>query len=316
MLNKGSVVSLAGTQNTRLHGSVIMLTSRSAIGLGFLRSKSAVHVLLSAILGFSAPIAAFAQTDYYNTDSRRPITIEDAYATERYAFELQLAPLRLERSRGGVYNWGVEPELAYGVLPRTHVEVGFPFVYTDLGASRRRAGLAGIEVSFLHNLNVETRTLPALGLVGDVLAPVGGLGPDKAYVSAKAIATRTLGRARFHVNGQYTFGSTPSPNAAGTGDAASAGSGAVELSRWLAGIAVDKTFPLNAMLITGEVFTRQPLRNDEDVEWNAGAGMRYQVNQYFAVDAGLGKRLTGDDRSWFVTFGLARAFAIRALMPR
>lgn len=292
-------------KTTPLFRSVLMFASMDSVPLAAPSASIAARFVTGAAFVLVIPIVASAQTDYYNTDSRRPITIEDAYATERYAFELQLAPLRLERSRGGIYSWGLEPELAYGILPRTHLEVGFPFVYTDLGASRRRAGLAGIEVSFLHNLNVETRTLPAFGLVGDVLAPVGGLGPDKAYASAKAIATRTLGWARFHVNGQYTFGSTPS-----------AGAGAIELSRWLAGVAVDKTFPLNAMLITGEVFTRQPLHRDEDVEWNAGAGVRYQLNPYFAVDAGLGKRLTGADRSWFVTFGLARAFAIRALMPR
>jgi hypothetical protein len=269
---------------------------------------------LFALLGLGAPHVAIAQTDYYNTDSRRPITIEDAYATERYAFELQLAPLRLERFRGGTYNWGLEPELTYGVFPRTHVEVGFPFAYADLGGSRRRVGLAGIEFSLLHNLNAESRTLPALGFVGEVLAPAGGLGPDKAYASAKGIATRTFRWARFHVNGQYTFGAAPDANAAPA--PAIIGSGAVELSRWLAGVAVDRTYPLKALLVTGEVFARQPIRRDEAVEWNAGAGVRYQINPQFAVDAGLGKRLTGDDRTWFVTFGLARAFAIRALMPR
>lgn len=290
----------------------LMLTTINFLNAAPRRSTIAQFVA-GVLFAFAIPTAASAQTDYYNTDSRRPITIEDAYATERYAFELQLAPLRLERSRGGIYNWGVEPELAYGILPRTHIELGFPLAYTDLGASRRRAGLAGIEISLLHNLNVETRTLPAFGIVGDVLVPAGGLGPDKAYPSATAIATRTLGWARFHVNGQYTFGSTPAPNAAG---ASSAAAGAIELSRWLAGVAVDKTFPLNAMLVTGEVFTRQPIHRDEDIEWNAGGGVRYQVNQYFALDAGVGKRLTGSDQSWFVTFGLARAFAIRALMPR
>lgn len=289
-----------------------MLTTLDSI-LVVPRRSTAAQFATGVLFAFVIPTAASAQTDYYNTDSRRPITIEDAYATERYAFELQLAPLRLDRLRGGVYNWGVEPELAYGILPRTHIELGFPLVYADLGASRRRVGLAGMEFSLLHNLNVETRTLPAFGLVGDVLAPVGGLGPDKAYASAKAIATRTLGSARFHLNGQYTFGSTPAPNAVGT---SGAGIGAVELTRWLGGLAVDKTFPLNATLITAEVFARQPLHSDEDVEWNAGAGVRYQLNQYFAVDAGVGKRLTGADQSWFVTFGLARAFAIRALMPR
>jgi hypothetical protein len=59
---------------------------------------------LTLLFGAAAPLAA--QTDYYNTDAGRPVLIEDAYPTERYAFELQLAPLRLERVSGGVYNWG------------------------------------------------------------------------------------------------------------------------------------------------------------------------------------------------------------------
>jgi hypothetical protein len=273
---------------------------------GFLRAFRNCTLAACAAAGAVA-LPAYAQTDYYNTDRGRPITVEDAYATERYAFELQLAPVRLERSRGGVYHWGIEPELAYGLLPRTQVEIGFPLLYSDLGSSGRQTGLAGIDLSLLHNLNVETATLPAFGLAADLLAPVGGLAPDKAYASAKAIATRTLGRARFHLNGQYTFGSEPGPDVAGAG---------AEVSRWLAGVAVDRTFPLRSLLVTAEVFARQPIHREEDVAWNAGTGVRYQLDPLFALDAGVGKRLTGDDRSWFVTFGLARAFAIRALMPR
>src|SRR4028118_881926 len=34
---------------------------------------------------------------------------------ERQAGELQIAPLRLERVTGGVYNWEVAPEVAWGV---------------------------------------------------------------------------------------------------------------------------------------------------------------------------------------------------------
>ena len=51
------------------------------------------------------------------------------------------------------------------------------------------------------------------------------------------------------------------------------------------------------------------------MEWNAGAGLRYQVSPNFALDGGIGKRLTGSDRSWFVTFGVARVFGLRSLMP-
>ena len=162
--------------------------------------------LVAALVAASAAGAGrlAAQTDYYNTDAGRPLTMEDAYPVERRAVELQLAPLRLERARGGVYHWGVEPELAVGLLPRTQLEIGFPLAFVE-GVGRRTSGLAGVELSALHNLNVET-TIPALAVVGDVLLPAGGLGPDRAYASVKGIATKTFSFARFHVNGQYTIG--------------------------------------------------------------------------------------------------------------
>ena len=76
-------------------------------------------VIASLAVASLAARPAAAQTDYYNTDAGRPITVEDAYPVERRAVELQLAPLRLERVRGGTYHWGVEPEVAVGILPRT-----------------------------------------------------------------------------------------------------------------------------------------------------------------------------------------------------
>lgn len=254
---------------------------------------------LEMAAGFAQP--AGGQTDYYNTDAGRPIQIEDAYPVERRAFEIQAAPLRLERSRGGVYHWGIEPELAFGILPRTQVEVGLPLAYVDAGVAGRTTGLAGVEVSALHNLNVET-AIPALGVGASVLLPAGGLGPDKVYASAKGIVTRTFTWARFHLNGEYTFGSSL--------DADAESAGVAELSRWMAGAAIDRTFPLRSMLITGEVFAREPLRDGDDIEWNAGAGLRYQLNPRWALDGGVGRGLTGDDRAWYGTFGTAFAFGL------
>ena len=255
---------------------------------------------ISALLCTMA-VRADAQTDYYNTDRGRPVQIEDAYATERYAFELKLAPVRLERSKGGIYEWSVEPEIAYGILPRTHVEIGLPIAYTDLGSGTRRAGIAGIDVSIMHNLNAETRTLPALGLRADFLAPVGGLAPDRAYASFTGMATRTFPWMRFHVNAQYTAGSERAD--------------AEEQSRWLAGIAADKTLPLRSLLIAGELYARQPIVSTERVEYTAGTGVRYQWSTLLAVDAGIGRRLTGENRAWYVTFGTAYVFGMASLMP-
>jgi hypothetical protein len=269
--------------------------------------RSARNLALASVGALVAPAAPLAaQTDYYNTDAGRPVQIEDAYPVERRAFEIQAAPLRLERARGGVYHWGIEPEIAFGILPRTQVELGVPLAFVDAGATGRASGVAGVDLSMLYNLNVET-AIPALGIAAGVLLPVGNLGPDEAYASVKGIATRTFRWARFHVNAEYTFGSEL---AASTASDESVGAGAVELSRWMAGVAVDRTSPLRSILVTAELVAREPLRADESVEWNVGTGLRYQFRPRWALDAGIGKRLTGDDRAWYVTFGSAYAFGL------
>ena len=266
---------------------------------------------LAAASVVAVPGAARAQTDYYNTDFGRPLLVEDYFALERHAFELQAAPLRVERARGGAYSWGVEPELAYGVLPRTQVEVGLPLAYVDGGPLGGRAGgVAGLDVSVLHQLNAET-AVPGLAVVAEALLPVGGLGPDRAAVSAKAIATRTLSWARFHANAQYTFGARLPAG----GDGGSLGAGAAELSRWTAGVAADRTFPLQSLLVGAELYAREPLRAGEDVELASTVGVRYQAGPRWALDAGLGRRLAGGDQGWYATFGTAYAFGLAFLIP-
>lgn len=281
------------------------------------RSRDPVAIALCALLSVASSAVARAQTDYYNTDRGRPVQIEDAYPTERYAFELKLAPVRLERARGGVYSWEVEPEIAYGILPRTHVEVGVPIAYSDAG-SERRSGLAGIDLSVLHNLNAETTTLPALGLRADLRAPVGNLAPERSYGSLAGLATRTFPSFRVHVNAQYTLGAEPavpaSPSPVG-GGVADVDANTAELSRWLAGFAVDRTLPLSSILFTAEAYARQPIVSSRDLEYTVGTGVRYQWSTLLAVDAGIGRRLTGDDRAWYVTFGTAYVFGVASLMP-
>ena len=274
----------------------------------FLSSRTARRAARAAATGLALSALALplrAQTDYYNTDAGRPVSVEDAYPVERHAFELQLAPVRLERERGGVYNWEIEPELAYGIFPRTQIEIGFPIRLPDRSAAGDARGLAGLDLSILHNLNVETTTLPALALAVESVLPVGSQAPDDAYASLKAVLTRTYRFARFHVNGRWTWG--PSPTAEGEAD---------ELSRWQSGVAVDRTFPLRSALLIAAATVERPLDPDADLRWRAEGGVRYQWSPKLALDAGIAKRLTGTDRSWSVTFGAAYAFAIRSLMPR
>jgi hypothetical protein len=275
-----------------------------------------------ALALLAAPQARLhAQTDYYNTDRGRPIQIEDAYATERHAFELKLAPARVEWAEGTA-SWGLEPEIAYGLLPRTHVELGVPIAFTDAGSGARRNGVAGLELSLMHNLNTETRTLPALGLRADVLAPVGPLAPDRTYASLTGMVTRTFRWGRIHANGQVTAGRAPSFTASPLSVGAFAfeasddrARNAESVSRWLAGAAVDRTFPLRSLLLTAELYARRPIVASADLEVIAGVGMRMQATPTLALDAGLGRRLDANAGPWYVTFGSAYAFALSALMP-
>ena len=164
----------------------------------------------------------------------------------------------------------------------------------------------------MHNLNVETETLPALGVRADLLAPVGSLAADHAFASFTGMATRTTHWIRFHVNGQYTAGAaTPRP----AGASRVGGPAALEVSRWLVGGAVDKTYPLSALLITAEFYGSKPIEAGSSVEYTTGAGFRYQRSPTLALDAGVGRRLNGDNPAWFLTFGTAYAFGVRSLFP-
>jgi hypothetical protein len=263
---------------------------------------SGTLVCAGVLLGTSTTLLS-GQTDYYNTDEGRPIRVEDAYPVERHAFEIQIAPVRLERESAGAYHWEIEPELAYGILPRTQVEVGLPFAFQEAGDGGQVEGLAGVSLAALHNLNVET-SLPALAVGARVVLPVGGLAAERAYSSVKGIATRTFGFARVHANGEYTFGSEPS-----------ATEQVGEASRWMAGLALDRALPLRALLVSADLFAEQSLRADETLGWTAEAGLRYQTSPQFNLDLGVGRRFAGPERSWFFTFGLARAFAVRSLIP-
>lgn len=258
------------------------------------------------------PVRVPAQANFYNTDRGRPLQIEDAYAVDRYAFDLRLAPVRIERGRGGAYSLAAEPELAFGILPRTQLEIGVPLAYVNRPkAAERVAGAAGVELSLLYNLNTETATLPALAVAADVVTPGGPLGPEFVYPSVKGIATRTYRLLRVHVNGQYTYSDRSRDSVSA---ARGAGSGVGVLSRWLAGVAVDRALPLRSLLVGAEGYARQPLAAGSPVQWNAGLGLRYQLTPRVALDAGAGARLTGDNSRWFFTLGSAYAFGLPALM--
>jgi len=48
----------------------------------------------------------------------------------------------------------------------------------------------------------------------------------------------------------------------------------------------------------------------QPLEWNAGTGTRWQASPRWALDAGVGRHLTGDDRGWYLTAGGAYAIGL------
>ena len=161
--------------------------------------RSACHVFPWLLLAtLATPARTRAQTDFMNTDRGRPLTVEDAIAVERWGVELQVAPLRLERLGRGSYQWGIEPAITLGLLPRTEFELGLPLAMID-AAGVRITALAGVDLAVMHQLNVESDALPAMAVRAEVLLPGGGLGPDRAYTSLVGLVTRSLtGGVRLH----------------------------------------------------------------------------------------------------------------------
>lgn len=241
-----------------------------------------------------------AQIDYRNLDDDRPTLIEDAYPVERYAFEF-LSPWRFGRDRHGGSTHAFTPEIAYGILPNAQLGLKLPIA----GASTpdgRDWGISGLRLFALYNFTTESRILPALSLRSDITFPVGSLAGAGTRVTVKAIATRSWGRNRLHLNGAYTFGP----------DRALAAAEAAH--KWWVGGAVDRTLYRQSVLLVGEVYALQSLSADP-VQLNASLGLRYQVTPYLVFDAGIARRLrkaAGPD--YELTAGFSRAFAIPGLM--
>jgi len=269
------------------------------------RRRVACRIALVGTLALSAARALGAQTDFYNTSPGRPLRVEDAVPVEYRAVDLNVVPIRLDFMRDDTRFWSLHPEATIGILPRTQLQFAMPIAYVDAPTTSTR-GVAGLEVSALHALNMET-SIPALAVAGDVSLPVGPLGGTATYGTLKGIVTRTLPWARFHGNAQFTAG----PSTSSDDPATSAANDGRDLSRWLAGIAVDKTFVLHSLLVTAESFAEQPITSGALVAWSAAAGLRYQLDPRWTMDAGVGRRFSGDDRAWYVTFGSSYALGLR-----
>lgn len=247
--------------------------------------------------------AVAAQIDYRNLDDDRPGVIEDAYPVEHYAFEVQ-APYRFIRDAQGGELHLSSPELSYGIAANADIGIDLPFATWHDPAGPRRSGLAGPRVFGFYNFNTEGPLLPAVALRTDVSVGAGALGGQSTRVAIKAIATRSWGATRFHVNVARGYGPET-------------GLAIVEpVDRWTYGAAVDHTFFRSSVLAVGEIYVRQATTGAPS-EVDAGAGLRYQWSATTVLDAGVERRLrAGIGPDVALTVGLSHAFAIAGLMPR
>ncbi len=255
---------------------------------------------LAWVLLLSLPARAAAQTDYRNLDDDRPALIEDAYPTERYAFEFVL-PFRFERERSGGSVRALVPELTWGALPDVHVGLKAPLAQPQdvAGGPVGRVGLSGLRAFVLWNLNTESAGLPALAVRADAILPVGTYAESNASVLLKGIATRSFGTTRVHVNVAGALGRLDVPAAAEASE------------RWYAGAAVDHVFWRSSVLIIGEVTARKS-RAGVPLAWDALVGTRVQLTPMLVLDAGVGRDLAAD-RGVILTLGFTRSLAIAGL---
>ncbi|MEP7325586.1 MAG: hypothetical protein ABI836_06535 [Gemmatimonadota bacterium] len=256
---------------------------------------------LTTVMVFGLAGSALAQIDYRNLDDDRPVTTEDAYPVERYAFEF-LLPYRFEAAPGDFQVHSTVPEITYGLIRNAQVGVKLPFAVANEGVETT-TGLAGLRVFGLYNFNSESRWLPAFALRGDAGFPVGSLAGEGSRFAVKLIATRSWGRMRIHVNGARGFGPEdvlPAVEA---------------INRWSGSVAVDRTFFRSSLLLIGEIAVSEPVRNARTV-LNASLGGRWQWTPTMVLDVGVTRRLRSTSGPDFgVTIGLSHAFAIRGLMP-
>lgn len=255
-------------------------------------------LLAGALVTLHAAVAP-AQTDYRNLDDERPVRTEDAWPIERRAFEW-MAPFRYARHSGrGELEF--TPELMWGAFANGMVGAKLPVVTNDrLG----EAALAGPRFFALLSLNAETRSLPGFALRADAILPGGDAAGAGTLVTTKAIATRTWGRLRTHLNALVTIGEAAD---APTADAP---------GRWSATVAADWSFVRQSTLVIAELATERPLVGDVQ-QWEVAVGLRRQLTPSLVLDVGMARGVgggAGPDLAF--TAGISRSFSIGTPSPR
>lgn len=258
-----------------------------------------IWAIVLCLILLSAP-EAWGQADYRNLDPGRPMAIEDAQPIEFRAFELSLGP-RYVRGRAGGGEATVEPEIKWGF--RKDWQIGISGEYDMLGENRAAQGFTDTQLHLLYNVNQESLTLPALALRPELTIGAGPLGSQALHEGLKVIVSRSFARNRLHLNGAYAGG--PDEPVGRGGDL---------VNRYRYGIAYERTFPLEFLVLLTDVYVHKPIDGQpEDVMFDLGA--RRQLTPTLVVDAGLTAGAPDHDHALGVTLGLSYVFSYRGLFP-
>lgn len=156
-----------------------------------------LSVLLMAV-GFAHVGNARAQASYRNLDAGFPVRVEDATVTERYALDLDFLNFRFDALSDSRTRFQYEPQISYGMLPRTEVWARLPSYYRERTVTPR-SGIAGFGIGAMYQLTLETLHVPALALATELFQPIGRDALPSSY-SLKALLTRSFAPGRIHLN--------------------------------------------------------------------------------------------------------------------
>ena len=262
-----------------------------------------VSAAIALTLGLAArAVPVQAQTDYRNLDDGRPVRTEDAFVVDRHEFEL-LAPFTYDAGVGASRRYMVQPELEYGIWPNTQMSLKLPVGVVDSAGSD--VGVGGLQFSEIYSFNAEGPSLPAFAARADLFLPAGSLAGNRTLLSLKAIASRTFGLSRVHLNAAWTFGTSGAD-----------GPRLEAPPRWFVGAAFDYTVFRSSVLLVGDLSASQDY-DGAPVGVVVGAGARWQWTPTLVLDVGVARRLTGDAGPDIeLTAGLSHVFGIRRFMPR
>lgn len=299
---------------------------------------------VGAMVALTGSVPAVAQSEYRNMEGGRPVRVSDASPTELHGLDLDLTTVRIDKLSFGRYRIQLEPRLSYGILPRTDISIRTLGFYREPSAIPRGT-VAGVGVGAEYQLKMETQRSPAIALAAEVWAPTGPNASVPAY-SLKGLATRSFTFGRVHLNGGYGTYSIKIPPAPAGGtlvppivdgpcmmspsdgglsprafcsasvEMTSSAAQAAELkpgtntgAHWLWGAAIDHAFPLQSLLVIGDVFSEGFEGLGRRNDWTAEVGARKQLTTRLVTDLSVGRHFKGVSLSWFATFGTTLSYA-------